>query len=75
MRTLTRRGWFRRIGGGALGLTLARELPGLVPKPTQGLLFHKDAFEFAMAPLQVGDTIRVRIPTRYRTAGGDEWLS
>ena len=50
MRTLTRRGWFRRIGGVALGLALARELPGLAPKPA-GLLFHKDAFAMAMAPL------------------------
>ena len=74
MNRLTRREWFGRIGGIALGATLARELPGLAPKPP-GLLFHKDAFAIVMAPLKVGDTIRVRIPMRYRCPEGEEWLS
>lgn len=65
MRTLTRRGWFRRIGGVALGLTLARELPGLAPKPP-GLMWRKDAFALVMERRGVGDVIYVRIPTRYQ---------
>lgn len=57
MGSLTRRGWFRRVGGVALGLALARELPGLAPKPP-GLMFHKDAFALAMQPLNDFDVKR-----------------
>ena len=57
MGSLTRRAWFGRIGGVVLGATLARELPGLAPRPL-GLTFHKDAFVFTMAPLSDADVER-----------------
>lgn len=62
---MNRRGFLRSLGAAAVGLTLARCLPGIVPKPP-ALAFHPDAFSMAMGDPGIGE----RILTRYTNDAG-----
>lgn len=72
---MNRRGFFGRVLGGAAAAVAAPFLPAdptwrrLGTVKSSGLMFHRDAFALAMAPLDRGDVIEID-GVKYDVLGG-----
>lgn len=69
---MKRRAFLRRLAAAVVGVTLARQLPGIAPSPVvlppplvveSGELGISRRF---IRAFEIGDTIRVRLPQRYQ---------